>query len=90
MGTHQLAGSSPAKGVSFAGCLVLGVAGPRQCLWGGGLSWLHVLGCVFYYIFSGADIFFFSVLWTCLGTYLMFWCGTLFFHTFACDLYRSV
>ncbi len=59
MGTHQLAGSSPAKGVSFAGCLVLGVAGPRQCLWGGGLSWLHVLGCVFYYIFSGAGIFYF-------------------------------
>ncbi len=49
MSTHQLAGSSPARGVSFAGCLVLGVAAPWRCLWEGGLSWLHVLGCVFYY-----------------------------------------
>jgi len=46
MGTHQLAGSSPTKGVSFAGCLMLGVAGPWQCLWVGSSSWLHVLGFV--------------------------------------------
>ncbi|KAL0027374.1 hypothetical protein WJX79_006143 [Trebouxia sp. C0005] len=33
------------------GCLVLGVAGPWWCLWGDGLSWLHVLGFVLYYLF---------------------------------------
>ena len=80
MGTHQLAGSSPAKGVSFAGCLVLGVAGPWRCLWGGGLFWLHVLGFVFYYCFSGAaDFIISSVLRTCVGIHLMLWCGLCFF-----------
>ena len=51
MGTHQLAGSSRARGVSFAGYLVLDVAAPGWCLWGGGLPWLHVLGCNFLYFF---------------------------------------
>ena len=55
---------------------MLGVAAPGRCLLGGGgLSWLHVLGYVFFPFFSlfcflcGAD---FSVLWTCVLIHFIF------------------
>ena len=46
-------GPSPARGVSFAGCLVLGVAAPGRCLWGG---WLVLVTCttIYFIVFSGA------------------------------------
>ena len=47
---------------------------------GGGLFWLHVLGFVFYYCFSGAaDFIISSVLRTCVGIHLMLWCALCFF-----------
>ncbi len=59
--------------------LVLGgVCGRVVCL-----GYMCLAVCFITCIFSGADVFFFifSVLWTCVGTYLVFWCGTLLFHT---------
>lgn len=37
MGTHKLVGWAPARGLSFAGYLVLGVTAPWDYLWEGGL-----------------------------------------------------
>ncbi len=50
MGTHQLAGSSPARGGILRRMPGAPVAAPWRCLWEGGLSWLHVIGYVFYFL----------------------------------------
>ena len=57
---------------------MLGVAAPGQCLWGGGLPWLHVLGCDFYIFLVLISL----CLLTCVMTHFMFWCGTFLLRTF--------